>query len=140
MESMDQKKNMPTAHSGGRKFRNDVIFIGVLLLAVILVGLALFFFRREGDAVTVTVNQQHFGTYSLSVDRTVEIRTGENREELNLLVIRNGEAFVETATCPDGICAAHKPISRNGESIVCLPHRVVVTVVTQDGEGPDVIA
>ncbi len=137
---MVQKKNMPTALSGGRKFRNDVIFIGALLLVVVLVGLALFFFRREGDAVTVTVNKQHFGTYSLAEDRVVEIRTGENGEELNLLVIRNGEAFVESATCPDGICASHKPISRNGESIVCLPHQVVVTVVTESGEGPDVIA
>ena len=130
----------PTAHSGGRKFRNDVIFISALLLVVILAGLALFFFRREGDSVTVTVNKQHFGTYSLAEDRIVEIRTGENGGEMNRLVIRNGEAFVESATCPDGICASHKPISRNGESIVCLPHQVVITVITESGEGPDVIA
>ena len=137
---MNETKNMPTAQGGGRKFRNDVIFIGVLLVLVVLVGLGLLLFRREGDAVTVTVDKQVIGTYSLAEDRTVEIRTGAEGKELNLLVIRNREAYVESATCPDGICAFHKPISRNGESIVCLPHRVVVTVVTEDGEGPDVIA
>ncbi len=137
---MNDTKNMPTAQGGGRKFRNDVIFIGALLVSVILIGLGLFFFRREGDAVTVTVDKQVIGTYSLAEDRTVEIRTGAEQEELNLLVIRGGEAYVESATCPDGICASHKPISRNGESIVCLPHRVVVTVVTDGGDGPDVIA
>ena len=45
------------------------------------------------------------------------------------------------ASCPDGICAAHKPISREGESIVCLPHRVVITVRTVEDEGgPDIVA
>lgn len=131
---------MPTAYSGGRKFRNDVIFIAGLLVIVALIGAAFFLLREEGNAVTVTVDKQLIGSYSLAEDRTVEIRTGEGGKELNILVIRNGEAFVESATCPDGICASHKPISRNGESIVCLPHKVVVTVVTEGGEGPDVIA
>ena len=137
---MDRTTSMPTAAGGGRKFRNDIIFIAALLLVVSLVGAAFFLLREEGDSVTVTVDHRVIGTYSLAEDRTVEIRTGENGEEVNRLVIRNGEAFMEFATCPDGICAAHKPISREGESIVCLPHKVVVTVVTESGDGPDVIA
>ena len=137
---MNQTKAMPTADGGGRKFRNDLIFIAALLLIVALAGLAIYFLRGEGNAVTVTVDGRHFGTYSLSTDRTVEIRTGEDGEELNLLIIRGGKAYVETATCPDGICAAHKPVSREGESIVCLPHKVIVTVIGGSGEEPDIIA
>ena len=137
---MNQTKTMPTADGGGRKFRNDLIFIAALLLIVALAGLAIYFLRGEGNAVTVTVDGRHFGTYSLSTDRTVEIRTGEDGEELNLLIIRGGKAYVETATCPDGICAAHKPVSREGESIVCLPHLVVITVTTGGEEGPDIVA
>lgn len=137
---MKEAKNMPTADGGGRKFRNDVIFIGGLLLIVVLLGAAFFFLRGEGNTVTVTVDGKTFGTYSLSEDRTVEIRTGEGDQELNLLIIKDGKAYVETATCPDGICAAHKPISRDGESIVCLPHKVVITVTQADGEGPDIVA
>jgi hypothetical protein len=131
---------MPTAHGGGRKFRNDVIFIVGLLAIVALIGMAYFFLREEGNAVTVTVDKQLIGTYSLTENRTVEIRTGENGEELNLLIIKDGKAYVETATCPDGICAAHKPITREGESIVCLPHRVVITVITGRDDAPDIIA
>ena len=137
---MNQTKTMPTADGGGRKFRNDLIFIAALLLIVALAGLAIYFLRGEGNAVTVTVDGRHFGTYSLSTDRTVEIRTGEDGEELNLLIIRGGKAYVETATCPDGICADHKPVSREGESIVCLPHKVVITVTTGGEEGPDIVA
>lgn len=123
-----------------RKHRNDGIFIAVLLLTLFLAGAAFFFLREEGDIVTVSVDGKYYGTYPLHTDLTLSIRTGEDGEEENLLVIRDGTARVESATCPDGICAAHKPISREGESIVCLPHRVVITVHTSDGEEPDIIA
>ena len=131
---------MPSATGGGRKFRNDLIFIAVLLVLVILAGLAFLLLRGEGDTVTVTVDGRVYGTYPLSEDLTLDIRTGREGEELNRLIIRGGEAFVETATCPDGICAAHKPISREGESIICLPHKVVITVIGGSGEEPGVIA
>ena len=123
-----------------RKNRNDVLFIAVLLLIVTLAGAAFFFLRGEGDSVTVSVDGKHYGTYPLRADLTLSIRTGAGDTQENLLVIRDGHAYVESATCPDGICAAHKPISREGESIVCLPHRVVITVHTTDGEEPDIIA
>lgn len=129
----------PTAHGGGRKFRNDLIFIIGILAVVAMVAAALFLLRGEGSAVRVEVDGTVMGTYPLSVDREVEIITGEDGEELNLLVIKDGKATISTATCPDGICAAHKPISREGESIVCLPHKVIVTVIGGE-EAPDVIA
>ena len=130
----------PTAHGGGHKFRNDLIFIVAILALVAIGAAALFFLRGEGSTVQVEVNGTVTGTYSLSVDREVEIITGEKGEERNLLVIKDGKATVSTATCPDGICAAHKPISREGESIVCLPHKVVITVIGGSGEEPDIIA
>lgn len=138
---MNQNSNQPSAQGGGRKFRNDLVFIAVLLGAVILAGLLFFFLRGEGDSVTVTVDGRLYGTYPLSQDRTVDIYTGADGTQLNRLVIRGGQAFVDTATCPDGICAAHKPISRDGESIVCLPHKVVITAhgVDESRDEPDVV-
>ena len=124
-----------------RKRRNDGIFIAVLLVLVSLAGAAFYFLRAPGDTVTVTVDKKLYGTYSLDTDTTVEIRTAEGETAHNRLVIRDGKAYVEEANCPDGICAAHKPISREGESIVCLPHRVVITVQTaREEKEPDIIA
>ena len=118
--------------------RNDVIFIAVLLAVIAIAGACLYFFRGEGDTVTVLVDGKVIATYSLSEDRVEEIHTDKNG--LNRLVIRDGKAWVEEASCPDGICAAHKPIHRNGESIVCLPNKVVVTVETTDTtDQPDVV-
>ena len=146
---MEQNNSVPSANNGGdrsidrsrrRKLRNDLIFIGSLLLGLILIGLAFFLLRGEGDTVLVTVDGESFGVYSLSKDTVVDIRTGEDGEHLNRLVIRDGKAFVELATCPDGSCADRKPISRQGESIVCLPHKVVISVRrTQTENAPDVV-
>ena len=138
---MNQKKETtPTVKNGGRLFRNDVIFIVALLLIVSVFGVCFYFLRGEGDKVVVTVDGETFGTYSLAEEIRVEIRTGAQDEEWNVLVIQDGQAYVETATCPDGICAGHKPISREGESIVCLPHKVVITVyATEEKDAPDIV-
>ena len=123
-----------------RRVRNDVILIAALLLIALLGGAYLFLFRPQGDTVTVSIHGEVYGVYSLSQDRTEEILTGTDGQ-LNVLVIRDGKAYVQTATCPDGICAAHRPIYRNGESIVCLPHGVVITVNASDSDdAPDIEA
>ncbi len=125
-----------TAFGGGR-LRNDIIFIAALVLISALVGLGFYLFRSGGDTVSVTVDGVPYGEYSLGVDSTVEIISEGG---YNVLVIENGKAHVESASCPDGICAAHKPISRDGESIVCLPNKVVITASAKDNGAPDIIS
>lgn len=123
--------------TGQKKLKNDIIFVSVLLLMISVIGIFYFFFRGEGDTVIVTVDREIYGEYPLESDLVLEIRT---EDSLNTLVIRDGKAYMETADCPDGICTAHRPIFRDGESIICLPNKVVVTVVAKDGEEPDIIA
>jgi len=104
-------------------------------------ALYLFVFRSSGDTVKVTVDGKLYGTYSLSQTITEDIKSGETDNQLNRLVISDGKAYMETASCPDGICVAHRPIFRNGESIVCLPNRVVITVITDSNtDSPDIVA
>ncbi len=118
------------------KAKNDIIFIAVILALILALGAFYVFSHGEGDTVTVTVGGVLYGEYPLSEGRTVEIKNGE---AVNLLIIEGGRARVATASCPDGICAAHKPISRDGESIICLPNRVVITVRSGTGESPDIV-
>ena len=145
---MNQNQNVPTPASldgrgdkqekNVRRGRNDVIFISALLLILAIICLGFFLFREEGSTVTVEVGGEIYGEYSLSRDTAIDIVTGDG--EVNRLVIRDGKAFVETATCPDGICVGHRPISRKGESIVCLPHQVVITVTDKGvDDGPDIV-
>jgi hypothetical protein len=118
------------------KAKNDIIFIAVILALILALGAFYVFSHGEGDTVTVTVGGVLYGEYPLSEGRTVEIKNGES---VNLLIIEGGRARVASASCPDGICAAHKPISRDGESIVCLPNEVVITVNKKSTDSPDII-
>ena len=120
-----------------RKMKNDIIFVSALLSVILVAVLGMLLFRSFGDTVTVTVDGKTFGEYSLDQNRSVEIKTEYG---FNLLVIKDGKAYVESASCPDGICSAHKPISYDGESIICLPNKVVVHIDKQDASAPDIIS
>ena len=118
-----------------RKARNDVIFIASLLLGVLVFACVLFFSAEKGNTVRVTVDGRLFGEYSLLENTTVEIVNGDG---YNLLIIQDGKAYVDTASCPDGICSSHRPVSHNGESIICLPNKVVIEIHTVTNSGPDI--
>ena len=119
-----------------RKRKNDLVLIVAILLVLAIAVVALFFLMQEGDTVVVLVDGEVWGEYALGEDQTVEIRTDTG---YNLLVIQGGEASVREASCPDGICSSHRPVSREGESIICLPNRVVVEIRSGDREQPEMI-
>ena len=112
-----------------------------LLLVAAIGAVYLFFFRATGNSVKVTIDGELYGSYSLSENITKDIYTGKDNTNLNRLIIKDGKAYIESASCPDGICVGHRPIFRDGESIVCLPNRVVVTITTNDDDNDlDIVA
>lgn len=116
----------------GNRTRNDMILI--LIIAVIALGLL--FARKatmhKGDQLIVTVDQETYGTYPLNKNKKIVITQGDMK---NILIIKGGKAEMVEANCPDKICVHHKAISQDGETIVCLPHKVVARVKTgQDGQ------
>ena len=132
---------MPTAHGGGRKLKNDIILIASLISIIIIFTICWLAFRKDANTVTVTVNKEFYGTYSINKNQTVDIVTGSNGEQINRLVIENGVAYISFASCPDGICVNHRPISKSGESIICLPNKVVVSSKADDNVlTPDIVA
>ena len=138
---MMNKNDMPATKCVGHKLNNDSIFRIVLLVCAVGIGALVYFGAAEGDVVRVTVDGNEFATYRLDEDISVDIITGDGGEHIIRLVIKDGRARIEAADCPDGICVSHKPISRENESIICLPNRVVVTVYsTKDDNAPDVVS
>ena len=118
----------------------DIILIAV---TVAIAGILLVFLygvnNSTGAYVQIEIDGIVLETLPLDTDTAFEIITEGGGE--NLLVIENGNAKVTEANCPDGICKNHAKIHRNGESIICLPHRVVITVVNEaDANGIDAAA
>lgn len=113
-----------------------------LILIIVVLSLAflsLIFLRigsKKGGEVTVYVDGKVETVLPLNEDANYEISTKKGK---NLLCIENKEAFIKEADCPDGICVHHKKISLEGETIVCLPHKVVVEVTKGDETEYDAI-
>lgn len=108
--------------------RDLLLAAGLLLLA----GALYLFLRPGGDGAwaVVTVDGEETGRYELSKDQTVTIGDAD----YNVLVISHGAAEITSANCGDHTCVRMGKISREGEAIVCLPHRLIVRI--EGGEMP----
>lgn len=105
-----------------------------LMLFISIVGLAVYFgCRPKGDCVVVKVDGKQYGIYSVETNRSIRIPTSEG---MNELVIEDGTVYMKDADCPDRLCVKHGKLTGAQDSIVCLPHKVVVTLKkTHTGEG-----
>ncbi len=103
-----------------------------LLIAVVIIfsvcGLIYFTLNpaAKGSMVYIEVNGKLYETLSLDRDKTVTVHAAG--DEFNVVEVKNGRARMIDANCPDRVCIKQGWINRAGESIICLPHRVVVRV------------
>lgn len=116
--------------SNKRKIKNDII-LAVIVIAAAATGLLLLnIFKTEGSFAVIKIDGKETERYPLSVNTEVVIETGDDGR--NTLVIKNNKAFIKNANCPDKICEGHSKISYKGETIVCLPHKVVIEIVADE--------
>ncbi|MGD9475130.1 MAG: NusG domain II-containing protein [Eubacteriaceae bacterium] len=109
--------------------KKEMMIVGVLIL-ISLLGMGAFYLYHMTDSnllVRVSVNGQTIGEYPLDEDLNQSFETDDG---YNVLTISNGKADITEADCPDQICVKTYPISSPGETIVCLPHKLVVEIVT----------
>ena len=118
---------------------------GILAVALALLLVMKVTGSEAGNRIQVTVDGEVYGTYSLTEDQVIEVKEGDF---YNRIRIEDGKAYMEEANCPDGYCERQGKISGGAQTIVCLPHKLVVEVLEADdtsrdsGENsaPDVIA
>lgn len=125
--------------------KKDII-LGIGIIAVALLMLLVLQINRgeEGNRIQVILDGKIYGTYSLEKDQVIEIEEGSFYNQIR---VEDGKAYMEEANCPDGYCEEQGKISRHTQTIVCLPHKLVVEVLEADNdkkaneeEIPDTIA
>ncbi len=106
--------------------KNDLLLI---LCIVLLAGAGLIwnnFVKGEaGGTVVVYIDGESAATYHLHEDGEYVIETERGK---NKLLIKDGKADMTEADCPDRLCVKQHSIHKTGETIVCLPHRVVIEI------------
>ena len=83
--------------------------------------------KKDGSYAVIKVDGNVIKTLNLnSGETTIEVNGYQGG--VNKVVINDGKVSMTEADCPDELCVKTGKISRVGETIVCLPHRVVVEI------------
>ena len=116
--------------------RFDVyIIIAVVVISGFLFGMFALM-PKDNREVIISLEGEEYARVPLDgKEHVYEIKT-----ELgyNKVIVDKDGVHIEEADCPDKLCAQHTAISHVGDSIVCLPHRLTVTVIGS-GEAPDAV-
>lgn len=116
------------------KAMDYVLMVGVLLIAG---GVLVYNTMNFGPPMTASaqvilrVDGEIVDRYPLMEDGTYLIDDLEDGH-YNELQIKDQVVSMVDANCHDQICVRTRAISKSGQSIVCLPHRVVIEI---DGGG-----
>lgn len=102
--------------------KNDWILAGAVIAVALIAFVGYMIFQKDGNMVQIMVDGKEFGVYSLAKDQVIDING------TNTLEIKDGKAEMISAECPDKLCVHQKAISKSGESIICLPYKIVVRV------------
>jgi len=123
------------------KYRKKRIHDIVLGLALLIVAMTLFVVditkasNDDGNkTVVISIDGEKKSEYPLKEDG-VYLLEGSHLGT-NKLVIKDGKAYIEEASCPDKQCMKQGKISKAGEMLVCLPNRVVIKIVDANKEEP----
>lgn len=113
--------------------KNDIILVGIILI-VGLIALFAMNIIQNNDHSDLEVLIKHDGVVIKSypfTQKTDETYVYEENGERNVVQIKDGLVSMIDADCRDQICVKTASISKNGEIIVCLPHKLTVEIFSE---------
>ena len=136
-------------NKGNRKrMLRDILLVVVLLALAVVLLIVIYNRGREGSYVVVMIRNKEIARYSLAINAIYAIydiyddydnydNNGDNGRK-NKIEIKDGRVRMLEASCPNHLCIRQGWISLEGQSIVCLPNKVVVRI-EGSGNGPDFV-
>lgn len=120
--------------------RLDIIIIAIIvMISIISLGILKISNDKnyEEKYVYISVDGELIKTIPLHTISNGEEFTVKTKLGVNIIKIENGMVKIIDADCPDKICVKDGPISKPGEMLVCLPHKVVVEIKGHSKAGVD---
>ena len=127
---MENEKN-----KGLKKYRLDILLIAIVLILSLSFLLIALSNKKDGALAVVEVDGSVVGSYPLSRDGLFVLNGGTN-----VLIIEDGTARLVESHCPDHTCEKTGRVRYVGQTIVCLPNRLSVTVKGDAQNGVDLVS
>lgn len=109
----------------------DIILFAVLVVTGLAASVALSASHTAADEnakVIIESGGDLYAKYPLHEDRVIAVPASGQYDYYNVVKISGGTVSVTEASCKNQVCVKHGAVSRSGESIVCLPNRLVVRI------------
>lgn len=101
--------------------KGDIVIICSVVLSFVLSIVLLVSFSKQGNRVVIKQDNKVVYNKSIDINITVDIGT-------NTIKIKDGIVYMSDSDCKNQICVNTGEISKKGESIICLPNKVVVEI------------
>ena len=105
--------------------KRDIVLAAVLLILGITGVLIVKYGLKSGNTADEYIDDKLVQTIDMSVDDEYTFQTDKGS---NTVEVRNGAVSMKSADCPDKVCVRMGTKNRNGETITCLPHKLVIEV------------
>ena len=118
-----------------KKHRIDIIVIvSLLLLSLTILGFV-YLTKKDGAYAEVTIEGEVVGKYSLAIDGVYTLNGGTN-----ILTVENGSARMTYSSCPDHLCENTGSVRYVGQTVVCLPNRLAITIIGNSDNAVDFVS
>ncbi len=102
--------------------KNDVILAAAIIALCVALTVVPFFFSSDGNVVDIYVDGELFAEKDLYENSVTDVLG------LMSVIVENGRVRVENSSCPTGVCEHSSPISKSGDSIICLPNKILIKI------------
>lgn len=114
-----------------RTTKGDILLAVLAVSGALLLAAILLFGRSDGDILRITYDGGEL-EYALGTDRTFSLSSGGLELEIE---VKGGEVRITSSDCGDKTCVRTGAVSRSGETIICAPARLAITIVEKTSGG-----
>ena len=110
------------------KQKKDLL-LAAIILAVAAAGFSVNYMVHRQPAAQLEIAINGEVVKRLDLSRNTELTIEGANGGSNHLVLQDGIAWIDEATCPDKVCIHQGKIRYNGQIIVCLPNQMTARIV-----------
>lgn len=118
----------------------DIVIIAVLILLSFTPHLIFFKTSQKGSK-----NNYAIIKVDGKIHKKIDLSNVKNNEEVNLnlpngkntLLIKNNSIQMKSANCNDALCVKQGNISKVGQTIICLPHKLIIEIKGDELDSKD---
>ena len=105
--------------------RREIIIIAILFFVGVFGLIVVKSLLPDGRYARISIDGEEIVTIDTAKVDIIELGT-------NVIRVEGGVVFMHSASCRDQICVRQGEISKKGQTIICLPNKVVVEIIGKD--------